>query len=291
MNKYFVRRVVAGLVLVGLIASIGSVVRYGILPEAEGTAEASVVKIPTVAKVAEVSEDPFKSPALAKYLASRTNKVTAGFFDVETGETFLYRPGERQVTASMVKIGILAALLYSAKKSDRMLTSSESRLAKIMIQQSDNAAASALWPKIGYSSGLNAFNAKLGFTQTKAVPSWGMEATTPADQLKLLKQILLPDSILSPSSQKYLQSLMQSVVNWQRFGIPTGVPATATVGVKNGWYPVSTTGWQVNTAGYVKTADRFYLAVIMTAHNRNQKYGTNAVNRISQLLWDFTASR
>ena len=291
MNKYFLRRAVAVLVLVGLISTISGAVRFVLLSNVDTPAEAALPRFSAVAKVAEVSKDPFKSPEMVKYLSSRTNKVTAGFFDVETSETFLYRPGERQVTASMVKLDILAALLYSAKKSNRMLTSSESRLAKVMIQQSDNAAASALWPKIGYSSGLNTFNAKLGFTQTRAVPSWGMEATTPADQLKLLKQILLPDSILSPSSQNYIQSLMQSVVNWQRFGIPTGVPTTATVGVKNGWYPVSTTGWQVNSAGYVKTDDHFYLAVIMTAGNRNQKYGTNAVNKISQLLWKFASSR
>ena len=287
MNKYFVRRVVASLVLLGLFASIGSILKYGLLPNADAIS----VKEVAVKKVAVEPEDPFKYPALAKYLASRTNKVTAGLYDVNTGQTFLYRPGERHVTASMVKIDILAALLYSAKRSNRLLTSSESRNATVMIQQSDNAAATALWPKIGYSAGLNAFNAKLGFTQTKAVPSWGMEATTPADQLKLLKTIVLPDSLLSATSQKYIQKLMESVVNWQRFGIPTGVPTTAKVGVKNGWYPVRTTGWQVNTAGYVKTDDHFYLAVIMTAHNRNQQYGTNAVNKISQLLWAFQSSR
>jgi beta-lactamase class A len=287
VNKYIVRRTVVGLVFAGLIASIGSAVKYGFLDEAD----AIPVKKIAVKTVAEENQDPFKSPALVKYLATRTNKVTAGLYDVNTGQTYLYRPGERHVTASMVKIDILAALLYSAKRSNRLLSASESSLAKIMITQSDNNAASALWRKIGYSSGLNAFNAKLGFTQTKAVPSWGMEATTPADQLKLLKHILLPDSILSPASQKYIQSLMESVVNWQRFGIPTGVPTTAIVGVKNGWYPVSTTGWQVNTAGYVRTDDHFYLAVIMTAHNKSQLYGTYTVNKISQLLWDFQSSR
>jgi len=297
MNKYFVRRVVASLVLLGLIASIGSAIRYGLAPEDDAIATEKVAasqvaaKEVVVKKVAAEPADLFKYPALAKYLASRTNKVTAGLYDVNTGETFLYRPGERHITASLVKIDILAALLYSAKRSDRLLTSSESRNAAVMIQQSDNAAATALWPKIGYAAGLNAFNAKLGFTQTKAVPSWGMAATTPTDQLKLLKAIVLPDSLLSPASQKYIQKLMEGVVNWQRFGIPTGVPATAKVGVKNGWYPVSTTGWQVNSAGYVKTDDHFYLAVIMTSHNRNQQYGTNAVNKISQLMWEFQSSR
>lgn len=288
MNKYLVRRVVAALVLVGLIATISSAVKYGTLPKADATTQIAAVKVLTVARV---SEDPFKSPELAKYLASRTNKVTAGFYNVDTKETFLYRPGERQVSASMVKIGILTALLYSAKKSNRLLTSEESRLARNMIQQSDNDSASSLWPKIGYASGLNAFNAKIGFTQTKVVPSWGLEATTPADQLKLLKQILLPNSLLTPASQKYIQTLMQSVISSHRFGIPTGVPTTAIVGVKNGWYPLTTTGWQVNTAGYVKSDDHFYLAVIMTAHNKSQQSGTSAVNKISQLLWKFAVNQ
>jgi len=66
--------------------------------------------------------------------------------------------------------------------------------------------------------------------------------TTPRDQLNLLKSILLPNSYLDTASQAYEQDLMENVVDYERFGIPTGVPTNATVGVKNGWYLEKATG-------------------------------------------------
>ena len=56
-------------------------------------------------------EDPFHSASLEAYLATRTDNVTAALYDVTTHQTYIYRPGIRQVTASMEKIDILAVLL------------------------------------------------------------------------------------------------------------------------------------------------------------------------------------
>ena len=61
---------------------------------------------------------------------TRTDNVTAALYNVTTGQTFVYRPGIRQVTASMVKIDILAVLALGE--------SAPSRLA--------HRASSSLWP-------------------------------------------------------------------------------------------------------------------------------------------------
>jgi len=142
-----------------------------------------------------------------------------------------------------------------------------SRAAK-MIEYSNNKAAESLWVKIGQLPSVTEFNDDIHFTQTLMNWDWGLIDTTPRDQLNLLKSILLPNSYLDTASQAYEQDLMENVVDYERFGIPTGVPTNATVGVKNGWYLEKATGWQVNTAGYVHLGRTYYLAVVMTASNR-----------------------
>ena len=89
----------------------------------------------------------------------------------------------------------------------------------------------------------------------------------------------------------YEQNLMENVVDYERWGIPTGVPIRATVGVKNGWYPEKATGWQVNTAGFVRLGKTYYLACVMTGSNPREAYGITVVDRVAQAFWNFESSR
>lgn len=236
-------------------------------------------------------EDPFHSASLAAYLATRTDNVTAALYDVNTHATYIYRPGIDEVTASMEKIDILAVLLWESQNDHKALTAREQSLATKMIEYSDNNAAESLWVTIGQLPSVTEFNKDLHYTQSITNWDWGKFDTTPRDQLKLLKTILFPNAYLTPASQEYEQDLMENVVDYERFGIPTGVPTNATVGVKNGWYPETTTGWQVNTAGYVHLNNTYYLAVIMTASNPSEAYGKEVVGRVSQAFWNFESSR
>jgi len=236
-------------------------------------------------------EDPFHSASLAAYLATRTDNVTAALYDVTTHATYIYRPDIDQVTASMEKIDILAVLLWECQNAHRALTAKEMSLATKMIEYSDNNAAEQLWVDVGQLPSVTTFNDHLHYSQSITSWDWGMFDTTPHDQLNLLKAILFPNKYLTPASQAYEQNLMENVVDYERFGIPTGVPARATVGVKNGWYPEKATGWQINTAGYVHLGKTYYLAVIMTASNPSEAYGKLVVGRVAQALWNFESSR
>jgi hypothetical protein len=236
-------------------------------------------------------EDPFHSASLAKYLATRTDNVTAALYNVTTQQTFIYRPGIRQVTASMAKIDILAVLLWESQLHHFSLTAQEQSLATKMIEASDNKAAESLWVTIGQLPSVTEFNDDIHFSQTITNWDWGYIDTTPRDQLQLLKAIVLPNKYLDPASQLYEQGLMENVADYERFGIPTGVPSRAMVGVKNGWYPEKTTGWQINSAGYVHLGRTFYLAVVMTASNPSEAYGREVVNRVAQAFWNFESRR
>jgi beta-lactamase class A len=245
----------------------------------------------TTVPVAHRLEDPFHSAALSTYLRTRTDNVTAALYNVTTHQTYIYRPGVQQVTASMAKIDILAVLLWESQLHHRSLTAKEQSLATAMIEQSDNMAAESLWVDIGQLPSVTEFNDDLHFSQTVTNWDWGFIDTTPRDQLQLLKAIVLPNQYLDPASRQYEQNLMENVADYERFGIPTGVPTNAMVGVKNGWYPEKTTGWQVNSAGYVRLGRTFYLAVVMTGSNPSEAYGREVVNRVAQAFWHFESDR
>jgi beta-lactamase class A len=232
-------------------------------------------------------EDPFNERSIARYLRSRSDDVTAALYDVRTGKTYLYRAGKPQITASMVKIDILATLLYLNQEKEKQMTKRDIKLSMSMIEDSDNKAAQKLWVEIGQLPALAEFNEMIGFHQSILSWGWGDTFTTPLDQLALLKTILFPNKVLDASSQEYEQDLMQDVLDSQRFGIPTAVPSRATVGVKNGWYPETATEWQLNSAGYVHLGRCYYLAVVMTAENPTEQYGLQTVNQIGHLFWNF----
>src|SRR5580698_6077761 len=78
-------------------------------------------------------------------------------------------------SASVVKVQILATLLREAQTQHRRLTASEARLARLMITQSDNDAASALWAHVGRAR-LRYFLSRAAMTQTRLWPGgyWGL---------------------------------------------------------------------------------------------------------------------
>ena len=271
--------VLEGLLATGLIAATlsGAV---ALSPEPSPTS--SVAQVPS-------PRDPFAAKAVANYLSGRRNFVTAALYDESSGETFLYNPKGSGATASIIKVNILAGLLYVRSKSKVALTPEEDGLAKLAIEQSDNNAAESLWENLGYNRGLNVLNSKLKLSGTKldASNAWGNTVTSPRDQLKLLKQIVLPSKLISPPNQTYIKTLMEHVIASQRFGVPSGVPAKVEVGVKNGWDTEANTGWQINTIGYVQSKHNPYLLVVMTHNNPNEVYGINTVSGVGKLVWGF----
>jgi hypothetical protein len=232
-------------------------------------------------------DNPFTSRVLAGYLRDRTNVVTAAVYDVKSGVTFTYHNGIRERTASIVKIDILADLLYESQQHDLPLTAKQQSLAYSMIEDSNDQAASALWAQIGGRDAIDAFNAMIGFKETIPSWSWGDIETTPLDQLQLLKVIALPNAILDTASRSYETDLMLNVISSERFGLGWGSPVGATVAVKDGYYPELTTGWQLNTTGFVKFHGRFYLATIMCADNPSENYGISTLTTISSEIWKY----
>ena len=126
-------------------------------------------------------------------------------------------------SASVVKVTILGALLRKALDQHRYLTATEASLARAMITQSSNSAASALWTELGRAY-IQHFLNLAGMSQTIPGPGgyWGLTQITSRDETRLLRLLLVPNTVLSANSRAYALSLMAQVISSQRWGVPAG---------------------------------------------------------------------
>jgi len=274
------RRIVATL----LALTLGSVGALGIKM---GRIQAATSPAHTTTTLT-TSPNPFDDPAIARYVASRRNDITAAVCDLRTGAIYTYNPDVAMPTASMVKIDILAALLHRAEITGRPLSNADIALATLMVEHSDNDAATTLFNKLGGPTALNAFNQLIGMSHTTSFYDWGATLTTPYDEIALLRTLVVPSGVLTDADRQFEMGLMEHVVAYQRFGVGKGEPAGALVGLKNGWFPFDS-GWGINSAGFVMLGNTEYLVAIQTAANPNEQYGRDSVSTLSALLW--TAER
>ncbi|CAM5593155.1 serine hydrolase [Streptomyces pilosus] len=203
-------------------------------------------------------------------------RVSVAVLDPESGETVSYGGTGVFVTASVVKLDILAALLLRAREAGRGLDRTERSCAAAMIVRSDNDAASALWGVIGRAPGLDAANARLGLTETVGGdgPLWGLTRTTAVDRLVLLRQVFGADSLLDGASRAYVRGLMEGVVPEQAWGVPSVADDGTGWAVKNGWLPRDATGlWVVNSVGRVTAGGRAYLVAALSDGNPTKERG------------------
>lgn len=236
--------------------------------------------------------DPF-SAAVTAYLAGRAGTALVGIYDVSTGQTWTLGTGRPQPTGSIVKVDILQTLLT---RHPLGLPSADQALARSMIENSSNPAATALWYQVGRAAGLRSYNASVGLSHTSpsaclvcagfAWPGWGLTTTTPADQLLLLRQ-LVGGPPLSPADRGYAVSLMENVEPDQRWGVSGGVPPGVRVALKNAWVPLTAadTDWQVNSEGWISGDGRNYLIAVLTTGNPDEQYGIDTITTLSAMLW------
>ncbi|MEU3937283.1 serine hydrolase [Streptomyces sp. NPDC029044] len=218
-------------------------------------------------------------------LATRKGTVAVGLYDRSTNTTCTLRASSAYDSASIVKVTVLATLLWDAKKSNRYLTDRENTLAKAVITKSDNAATSTLWKQLGMTKIKNFLKAA-GMTQTKpgANGYWGLTQITVNDEQKLLKLLTAKNAVLSDNSRAYILKLMGQVVSSQRWGTPYGVPSGVTVAVKNGWLQRSTNGWRVHSVGAFKGGGHDYVMTVLSHGNSTMNYGIATIQAVAKVI-------
>jgi beta-lactamase class A len=232
------------------------------------------------------ANNPFAVKALQSWVAGRQGQITAAVYDIETGQEYRLNPRDTEKTASTIKVDILATALHLAQLEHHPLPANEAAAAVPMITQSDNDAAEDLYEDVGGWNAIGPFDTSIGMTHTtpNAQGYFGETYTTAADQITLLKQVMLPGGELSLASRQYEYELMRHVIAGQRWGITGGVPADATVAIKNGWLPESS-GWHVNSIGRVQGDGRDYLIAVYTSFDSSWAYGIDTIERIAASAW------
>jgi hypothetical protein len=222
--------------------------------------------------------------SIANFVATRADNVTVAVQDLTTNQIYQFRPGVTENTASTLKVDILATLLGQAQAAGRGLTPEEQSLAVPMIEESLDSAADTLWTRLGPGA-VGAFERAAGMTSTLPATDgvWGSTSTTALDRLAMIRAVVEPNALLTDASRGYILGLMEHVTPAQDWGATGGVPPGVTVALKNGF--AMSTGWQINTTGWVNGAGRDYLIAVLTNGNASEQYGIDTVNGVSALVW------
>ena len=230
---------------------------------------------------------------IAGALNGRQDTSALALYDRITGTTCELRADTHFDSASVVKVTVLGALLRQAEEAHRKLTPEEVKLTTAMITKSDNDATSALWHQIG-SAGFKKFLALADMRHT--VPgsggSWGLTQITAGDELRLIQLLTTENSVLTTNSRAYALDLMEHVTPDQRWGVPAGSPASATVHVKNGWLQRATDGWRVHSVGAFTGSGHDYGMAVLSSGNLTMDYGVATIEGAARVIHrDLTSAR
>lgn len=217
--------------------------------------------------------------------ASETSSVAVRADDPYLGINCYLNSSRHYDSASVVKTIILATLLNKREREHLSLLSARQRqLARLMITQSDNNAATALWNLDGMSN-LAYFLRAAGMSDTKLNAAWGLTQITAEDETFLLRNILLrPNSVLTTQARNYELNLMAEVISSQHWGVTASTPRAFTAHIKNGWAPLPPGNlWWVNSTGAFTNpnADRDYTIVVLTEGNADETTGVTTIEDVA----------
>jgi beta-lactamase class A len=244
-----------------------------------------------------------KHPQLAAKISSGIKAALAGRNDSAVGLT-ADDPAEdlscafhrtwHFYAASVIKVTILSALLRKVGGPGG-LTKTQRHLAYLMITQSDNNAATALWNDVGMTD-MQAFLNSAGMKHTILSDAWGLTQITAQDELTLLRVLTKHNKVLSKSSRQYVLRLMAEVIPSERWGVSAGAPSDVTVHIKNGWLPYPKgIDWHINSIGAFTGKHISYQIVVLTgpatAAGQGESYGIETVQLAADVINRILARR
>ncbi|MWA06306.1 hypothetical protein F8568_039385 [Actinomadura sp. LD22] len=246
----------------------------------------SAGRVVTVAKAPLVDPLRLRGNVLA-YLRGRPGRAGVMAADLRGGAAFGVNETSQFVTASVIKVDILAALLLQHQRQRAGLSDGERTLAARMIRKSDNPAADALYAGIGREPGLRNANAAFGLGHTEPYPvSWGSSWTSPADQVQLMRMLASDRSPLTAPNRRYVLRLMGSVTPSQAWGVSAAARPGEKVALKNGWVPLrfEGNGWAVNSIGRITGGGHDFLVAVFSADSPTMAAGVATVEHVSSMV-------
>ena len=212
-------------------------------------------------------------------------RFTAHVKDTRTGCAYELKPDLVMTTASVIKVEILGGLLLEAQTDRRDLTATERALANDMMNLSLNGPTSRLWLQLGGVAGMNALDDAFGVTETVHSPGYGATSSTASDRTEVTLAVLHGGGPLDNESTELAWTIMAGVHPAQQWGVSAGVAEGYRVANKNGFYPLTGSGWRVGSTGFVADpTGGGYALTIMTDNNRTQADGVDLVETIARRI-------
>ena len=189
--------------------------------------------------------DPFTEGRRAALAAEFPGqRFTAFAWDAETGCSYSLNADNRQPTASVFKVMVMAGTLLEAQLAGRSVSTQELGWLQPMISVSANEPVRSLWSHFGGAPWFNIQADAFGLDETTIVGDyetvWGRTATSARDQVDLLRQILFRDfGPFDQNSKDLSWELMTDLDPAQTWGLGTYAPAGSVVAQKNGFAGVT----------------------------------------------------
>jgi hypothetical protein len=205
--------------------------------------------------------------------------------DLRTGKIYGSRNmGSTSTTASLVKAWIGADFLRRSAEAGRTPNATRMRQVTIMIRDSDNEAASALWAVLGQQASTKRMIRICGMTDSRADSNWSLTRLSPRD-ITRLGACILDGRAAGPKWTSFLVKEMRLVRGVGNFGIRKAFPAEVakTIAIKNGWVTRDAVGqWHVNC---MAIGDGWTMGV-MTRYptNRDYTYGGSICQNVARQL-------
>jgi Beta-lactamase enzyme family len=220
--------------------------------------------------------------AVVPLIRQDDGSVAVAVDDLVTGAEAASAGAQQFVTASIVKVDILATLLYQLQQAGQTVSADQQELATTMIENSDNDSASDLYDEVGGSAGIGAANQAFGLIETTVGTGgyWGLTSTTANDQIQLLRQVFTTPSVLWTSSQDYIQGLMSNVETDQQWGVPAAADPGTQFMVKNGWLP-NPSLWEINSIGEIVRDHQDVLIAVLSDDNASEASGIAVVQAVA----------
>lgn len=231
--------------------------------------------------------NPFDGDVAAELAADYAGQlITAHVYDERTGCHYSLNPGNRQRTASVFKVMVMAGTLLEAQSEGRPVSEWEMSQLTPMITESADDPVRALWYHFGASPWFAEQKETFGLEETTVTAdsgdAWGLTTTSARDQVDLLRQILLGEwGPLRAGYRQVALDLMTSVVEDQTWGVTAGVPTGWSVAQKNGF-----AGITINSVGWVDEPGPGdgYVVAILSQGWPDHPSGIAAVERVSELV-------
>lgn len=217
--------------------------------------------------------------AATEFAAGRQGRVAYAEADPD-GTVRGHDEHELFQTASMVKALILAAELERLDREHLRLDPSTRSALTAMITVSDNAAASAIYDRIG-PEGIAAVAHRAGMSDIETSEIWGATRVSAADMARFFSDL---DRVLPARYERFGKGLLGSVTADQSWGIPAVArPLGWNVRFKGGWRP-DPSGQVTNQAAELDRNGTRIAIAVLSDEGPSMPYGIETVEGVAARL-------